>query len=53
MIKYIKYFIDILHFNLHYISFYGAEINPFDNCSYKAYKRHLKREEINNNGNSK
>jgi hypothetical protein len=49
MIGYIKYFVEILHFNLYYINFYGAEINPFDNCSYKAYKRYLKREEEINN----
>lgn len=52
--QYIQYFIETLRFNIFYISMHAAQINPFDNCSYKSYKKSkLNQKENDKHGNSK
>lgn len=44
--KYIYYVVDTAVFNLHYNAWYGAKLNPFENCSYKSFKNNIKKENI-------
>ncbi len=41
MINYLRYVIETAFFNYHYKVWLGSDIDLFDNCKWKDYKRRL------------